>query len=230
MIVPLKNMNEGKLLHYLPCNHSPHCVTVVDTSSTPSSRHTLAVSLPFEKTIDILEVTDQRIQVNKSLKVNEEYSALAAMNNKTLAVGNLEEDSRVDILSLNGQLLCSISSASCPFRMITTTSAELIFSSWENGSIVKVNSFDGRVIFDIKVPQIANPSGITIVSDDSLLVADFKKLSLHLVSSGGRWLRQVWTAPSTSAKDDKLRGVSIESSLCVCVTRRGFAYVLDAVY
>ncbi|GFO49009.1 hypothetical protein PoB_007551400 [Plakobranchus ocellatus] len=108
------------------------------------------------------------------------------------------------------------------------------FLHWEcgiNGSIIKVNSLDRRVIFDVKVPQIATPSGVTMVSDDSLLVADYNTLSLHLVSSGGRWLKQVWTAPSTRANiGDKLRGVSIESSLCVCVTECGYAYVFDAVY
>ncbi|GFO39920.1 hypothetical protein PoB_006642500 [Plakobranchus ocellatus] len=162
--------------------------------------------------------------------MHEECSALAAVNNRTLAVGYFKKSSDIDILNLNGELLCRIFSASGPWRMITTMNSELIFTAWINGSIIKVNSFDGRVIFDVKVPQIANPSGVTMVSDDSLLVADFDTLSLHLVSSGGQWLKQVWTAPSTSAKDDKLRNVSIESGLCVCVTMCGFAYVLDAVY
>ncbi|GFO46868.1 hypothetical protein PoB_007337300 [Plakobranchus ocellatus] len=84
-------------------------------------------------------------------------------------------------------------------------------------------------LIDCKNPRIAVPSGVTIVSDDSLLVADYHKLSLHPVSSGGRWLKQVLTASSTSAKDDKLRNVSVESYLCVCVTRRDIAYVLNAV-
>ncbi|GFO06015.1 hypothetical protein PoB_003252000 [Plakobranchus ocellatus] len=221
---------QGKLLYCLPCNCSPICLAVVDSSSTPSSRHTLVVTLPKRQAIDILEVTDQRLQVNKSLKVNEEYSALAAVNNNTLAVGYLEEDdSRVDIISLNGQLLCRISSVPSPFSMISTKNSELIFSTWENGSIAKVNSFAGRVIFDVEVPQITVPLGVTIVSDDTLLVADYYAPSLHLVSSEGQWLKQVWTAPSTSAKDG-LRSVTIESSLCVCVTNCGFAYVLDAVY
>ncbi|GFO46878.1 hypothetical protein PoB_007338300 [Plakobranchus ocellatus] len=162
--------------------------------------------------------------------MDEDCCAVAAVNNRTLAVAYLKKSTDIDIINLNGQHLCRISSASPPTRMIMTKNAELIFSTGINGSIIKVNSFDGRVIFDVKVPQIATPTGVTMVSDDSLLVADFNALSLHLVSSGGRWLKQVWTAPSTSAKVDKLRCVSIESSLCVCVTSCGFAYVLDAVY
>ncbi|GFO46874.1 hypothetical protein PoB_007337900 [Plakobranchus ocellatus] len=176
---------QGNMLHCLSCKHWPACLAVLDTSSTSS---TLAVTLPAGQAIDILEMTDQSIQVKKSLTMNEKCRALAAVNNMTLAVGYLEKSTDIDIINLNGQHLCRI------------------------------------------FPQLAVPAGVTMVSDDSLLVADLNALSLHLVSSGGQWLKQVWTALSNSAKDDKLRNVSIESSLCVCVTSCGFAFVLDAVY
>ncbi|GFO41069.1 tripartite motif-containing protein 56 [Plakobranchus ocellatus] len=205
---------QGKMLHCLSCNHWPGCLEVLDTSSTSS---TLAVTLPVGQAIDILEVTNQSIQVKKSLKVNERYRALAAMNNKTLAVGYFQKPSDVDIINWNGQLLSRISSVSHPWRMISTKNSVLIFSNENNKSIVKVNSSDRRVIFDIKVPQIANPKGINILSDDSLLVADLYTLSLHLVSSGGRWLKQVWTAPSPSAKDDKLR---VHNKMILCFKAR----------
>ncbi|GFO24868.1 hypothetical protein PoB_005137300, partial [Plakobranchus ocellatus] len=98
----------GKLLHCLQCNCSPHCLAMVDTSSTPSRWHTLAVTLADKQAIDILEVTDQSIQVNKSLKVNEKCSALAAVNNKTLAVGYDQPRNDIEIINLNGQILCGI--------------------------------------------------------------------------------------------------------------------------
>ncbi|GFO09768.1 hypothetical protein PoB_003627300 [Plakobranchus ocellatus] len=115
-----------------------------------------------------------------------------------------------------------------PSYMNITEDGYLMCSTWEN-KIARVEVGTGTVAFDKSVPQIQDPCGVTITSDGSILVTDRDKKKLHLVSSQGVWIKQLWSVPSGGDWDDVLTSVSTDGSVCVCVTERGCVYILDCL-
>ncbi|GFO02676.1 hypothetical protein PoB_002918100 [Plakobranchus ocellatus] len=104
----------------------------------------------------------------------------------------------------------------------------LVCSTMYN-TIATVQVDTGTVVFDKLVPQINNPSGVAITSDGSILVTDGDNKTLHLVSSQGDWIKQLWSVLSDGDQDDELYAVSTDGSVCVCGTERGSVYKLDCL-
>ncbi|GFO34413.1 hypothetical protein PoB_006091800 [Plakobranchus ocellatus] len=115
-----------------------------------------------------------------------------------------------------------------PDYMDITKDGYLMCSSAGN-KIARVQVGTGTVVFNKSVPQIQTPRGVSIAPDGSILVTDFQNKTLHLVSSQGVCIKQLWSAPSDGDQDDPLYAVSTDGSVCVCVTVRGCVYILDCL-
>ncbi|GFN93122.1 haemolytic enterotoxin (hbl) [Plakobranchus ocellatus] len=213
---------QGQHLHTLECRSAPYCLAVLDSSSI---RHAVAVTLPDSSAIDLLEVTGDDIKVKRTLQTSRGYDAVAASKNNTLAVGYFSGPN-IDLIDLGGRVLRHICSIGRPRYMNIEDDGYLVCSTVYN-KIVRVEVGTRTIAFDKSVPQIKDPSGVNITSDGSIIVTDGQNKALHLVSSQGDWIKQLWSVPSDGDQDDKLWSVSMDGSVCVCVTGRGSVFVLD---
>ncbi|GFN96979.1 hypothetical protein PoB_002348500 [Plakobranchus ocellatus] len=123
----------------------------------------------------------------------------------------------------------SLAGSSVQPRCMDITEDVYLMCPTYDDTIARVQVDTGTVVFDHSVPQIGNPSGVTITSDGSILVTDRLNKTLNLVSSKGVWLKQFWSAPSDGDQDDELLSVSTHGTVCVCVTWHGSVYVLDCL-
>ncbi|GFO06039.1 hypothetical protein PoB_003254400 [Plakobranchus ocellatus] len=114
-----------------------------------------------------------------------------------------------------------------PLYMDITEDGGLICST--GNKIARVQVVTGTVVFNKSVPQIEDLCGVTIRPDGSILVTDIANNTLHLVSSQGVWMKQLWSVPSDRDRRDELYAVSTDGSVCVCVTERGSVYILDCL-
>ncbi|GFN79612.1 hypothetical protein PoB_000611800 [Plakobranchus ocellatus] len=113
--------------------------------------------------------------------------------------------------------------------MDITEDGELVCSALHN-TIARVKVDTGTIVFNNSVPQIPEPRGVAIASDGSILVTDMIKRTLHLVSPQGAWTKQLFSVPSGVHRDDLLCSVSMDGTICVCVTLRGSVYILDCLH
>ncbi|GFN73580.1 hypothetical protein PoB_000008600 [Plakobranchus ocellatus] len=215
---------QGQHLHIMECRSPPCLLAVLDSSSI---RHAVAVTLPFCSGIDLLEVTGDNMKVKRTLQTSRGYDAVAAVNNQTLAVGCWRAFG-IDLIDLGGQVLRQICSSVHPNYMVTTEDGHLMCSTYDD-TIAQVQMDTGTIVFDKSVPQIQDPRGVAITSDGSILVTDGRNKTLHLVSSQGAWIRQLWSEPSDIDKGGRLQCVSTDGCICVCVTGHGSVYIFDCV-
>ncbi|GFO17540.1 hypothetical protein PoB_004404500 [Plakobranchus ocellatus] len=186
---------QGQHLHTLECRSQPYRLAVLDSSAT---LHTVAVTLPFSFSIDILEVGVNNMKVKRTLRTSQKYFAVAAVNNHTLAVWC---GSTIDLIDLGGQFLRQICYSVDPRYMNITEDGYLMCSTSKN-SIARVEVGTGTVVFHKSVPQIKDPCGVTITLDGSILVTDRDNNTLHLVSSQGVWMKQLWSVPSDGGRGE----------------------------
>ncbi|GFN81169.1 hypothetical protein PoB_000767500, partial [Plakobranchus ocellatus] len=95
---------KGQHLHTLECRSEPCSLAVLDSSSI---RHTVAVTLPGCRGIDILKVNGDNMEVKRTLQMSRGYDAVAAVSNLTLAVG-YRFGPGIDLIDLGGQVLRQI--------------------------------------------------------------------------------------------------------------------------
>ncbi|GFO18770.1 hypothetical protein PoB_004527500 [Plakobranchus ocellatus] len=220
---------QGRHIHSLQCRDSPYRLAVLDSSGA-SKCITVVVTLPKCAAIDILEVARDDIQVKKTLQMSRKYCAVAAVNKQSLAVAEWAWYNRgIDLIDLDGRLLRQICSSVSTWYMDITEDGELVCSASRN-TIARVKVDTGTIVFNNSVPQIKNPWGVAIVSDGSILVTDASNNTLHLVSSQGAWTKQLWSVPSGADQDNKLYSVSMDETMCVCITRSGSVCILDCRY
>ncbi|GFO20083.1 hypothetical protein PoB_004658800, partial [Plakobranchus ocellatus] len=215
---------QGQHLHTLECRSEPYRLAVLDSSSIC---HTVAVTLPYCSGIDILEVNGDNMEAKRTLQTSRGYLTVAAVNNLTLAVGYWI-GSGIDLIDLGGQVLRQICSSVWPRYMDITEDGGLVCSTADN-KIARVQVDTSTVAFDKSVPQIQYPLGVTITCDGSILVTDRSNNTLHLVSSQGVLIKQLWSVPSDGDHDDYLQSVSTDGSVCVCGTWSGCVYILDCL-
>ncbi|GFO35962.1 hypothetical protein PoB_006246700 [Plakobranchus ocellatus] len=115
-----------------------------------------------------------------------------------------------------------------PWYMDITEDGGLVCSTWGD-KIARVQVDTRTVAFNKSVPQIEYPCGVAITPDGSILVTDRYNNTLHLVSSQGVWVKQLWSVPSDGDQGGPLRSVSTDGSVCVCVTCSGCVYILDCL-
>ncbi|GFO33010.1 hypothetical protein PoB_005951500 [Plakobranchus ocellatus] len=218
---------QGKHLCSLKSKSNPCRLAVLDSSGT-SNIHTVAFIMPYSQCIDILEVENENMTIKRTLQMPRMYDKVAAVNKQALAVGYLS-GSGIDLLDMEEQDLRQICSSIDPLYMDVTQDGDLVCAT-VNHKIARVQVDSGLVAFDKPVPQINRLSALTIASDGSLLVIDYSSKTLHLVSSEGTWTKQLWSVPSDTDQGGQLWSVSMDGSVCVCVTERGSVYILDCVY
>ncbi|GFO17752.1 hypothetical protein PoB_004425700 [Plakobranchus ocellatus] len=163
----------------------------------------------------------------RTLQTSRQYGPVTAVNNLTLAVGYWG-DSGIDLIDLGGQVLRQICSSVYTNYMDITEDGGLVCSTWDD-KIARVQVDTGTVAFNKSVPQIQMPRGVSITCAGSILVTDRDNKTLHLVSSQGDSIKQLWSVPSDRDQDDVLYAVSTDGSVCVCVTLRGSVYILDCL-
>ena len=61
------------------------------------------------------------------------------------------------------------------------------------------------------------------------IVADRKKLTLHLIDQDGVWIKNLWTHPDGEDTDDQLMAVSLLGRRFVCSTVKGTVFVMDVL-
>ncbi|GFO08024.1 hypothetical protein PoB_003452900 [Plakobranchus ocellatus] len=97
---------QGQHLHTVESWGIPCRLAVLDSSATC---HTVAVTLTGYPRIDILEVAGDKMKVQRTLHTSEQYEAVAAVNNHTLAVGyHGRPYPAIDLIDLGGQVLRQI--------------------------------------------------------------------------------------------------------------------------
>ncbi|GFS26306.1 hypothetical protein ElyMa_001713800 [Elysia marginata] len=78
--------------------------------------------------------------------------------------------------------------------------------------------------------SVQDPSGISCHHQDrSTLSVDGKTNTLHVISSQGGWVKQVWSHPGGAGKEGGLWAVSFLNDLCVYCTRKT-VFLLDVIY
>ncbi|GFO00704.1 hypothetical protein PoB_002720900 [Plakobranchus ocellatus] len=102
-------------------------------------------------------------------------------------------------------MIISLAGSSVEPRYMDITEDGGLVCSTENNKIARVQVDTGTVAFNKSVPQIKNPLGAAITTDGSILVTDMSNKTLHLVSSQGVWIRQLWPT-SSSELEDKIHG------------------------
>ncbi|GFO06284.1 hypothetical protein PoB_003278900, partial [Plakobranchus ocellatus] len=115
-----------------------------------------------------------------------------------------------------------------PWYMDITEDGGLMCSTVDK-TRARVQVDTGTVVFNKSVPQIKDLYGVTITPDGSILVIDRRNKTLHLVSSQGIWVKQLWSVPSDRGQRDELYAVSTDGNVCVCVTCSGSVYILDCL-
>ncbi|GFN97993.1 hypothetical protein PoB_002449900 [Plakobranchus ocellatus] len=218
---------QGQHLHTLKCEINPFRLALIDSSET-SSCFTLAVTLNLIRCIDILEVVNNQMMVKRTLQTSRQYCAVAAVNKTTLAMGYVS-DPGIDLIDMAGQVLRQICSSVRPRYMDVTEDGEMICST-NNNRIARVQVDSGTVDFNQSVPQIPCPHGVAIASDGSVLVTGGSNKTLHMLSSRGSLIKQLWSVPSGRDQQGELWSVSMDVNICVCITLNGSVYLLDCVY
>ncbi|GFN97989.1 hypothetical protein PoB_002449500, partial [Plakobranchus ocellatus] len=76
-------------------------------------------------------------------------------------------------------------------------------------------------------PQIPCPRAVAIASDGSVLVTNESNKTLHMLSSRGSWIKQLWSVPSGRDQQGALYAISMDRNVCACITTNGSVYLLD---
>ena len=71
------------------------------------------------------------------------------------------------------------------------------------------------------VEQVQTPCGITCTQDGSCIITDGDTRTLHLVTSDGVWVRQLWAHPAGANRRDELSTVCSFQNVCLCCTEDG---------
>ncbi|GFO00500.1 hypothetical protein PoB_002700500 [Plakobranchus ocellatus] len=135
---------QGQHLHTLECRSGPRRLAVLDSSSI---RHTVVVTVPLCQVL-VLEVAEDNMTIKRTLQTSRAYVAVAAINDKTLAVGYSEPRNRgIHLIDLGGQVLRQICSSVDPLYMDITEDGDLVCSTRDK-TIARVQVDTGAVVFD----------------------------------------------------------------------------------
>ena len=77
------------------------------------------------------------------------------------------------------------------------------------------------------VGQEKIPYGIDCHQDRSCIITDGDTRTVHLVTIGSVWIRQLWGHPSDSDPTDPLFCDCVSDCACLCCTRRGSILILE---
>ncbi|GFN93108.1 hypothetical protein PoB_001961400 [Plakobranchus ocellatus] len=142
-VILLTTQHHHNHCHPLECRRHPYSLAVLDSTGT---NHTVAVTLSGCPGIEIIEVIDLNLKVKRSLNTSREYSAVAALTYRTLAVGYAWRSPGIDIIDLDGRVLRQICSSLVPFFMDITEDGVLMCSTRDN-TIARVQMDTGTVAF-----------------------------------------------------------------------------------
>ncbi|GFO49005.1 hypothetical protein PoB_007551000 [Plakobranchus ocellatus] len=117
---------QGLHIHSLECPSAPRRLAVVDISSISG---VYAVAVTLIRDVHICQVTADRIKSKKILQMPGECWAVTATDSQTLAVGYMYKERRIDLISLNGQVLRQIFPDITPRFMISTSDSDLVCST-----------------------------------------------------------------------------------------------------
>ncbi|KAK3775813.1 hypothetical protein RRG08_002359 [Elysia crispata] len=212
----------GDHLHSLKLCSYPRRLAFID--SGPGNTWKVAVTLPSDQIIAILEVTPDSVALLTSIQKSGWCWALTAVDSATLAVGYYDV-SGIDLIDMTGRVLRRLSQTLNPDYMTVTQDGCLFMSTMNN--LAKVKIHDGKIIFHKAVPVIKITAGVATLQDGWFVVSDNDTRSLHLVTPDGRWYRQLWRHPRGSSYMNEPRCVSISGSVCVAVTSDGETHVFD---
>ncbi|GFO10276.1 hypothetical protein PoB_003678100 [Plakobranchus ocellatus] len=221
----------GNHINSHSCNSVPYRLALIDSSSI-SKCHTIAVSQLYNNNIDIIEVTSHHIKIKRTLQTSQQYCIVASIDRQTLAVENTWGGGTINLLDMSGQILRQLSFSEQTRYMVATADKGLLCATVGN-KITKIDTATGAVTFDVTVPQIHLLRAFAINLDGSLLVLDSKQSTLHLVSAQGIWIKKLWELPQDfgdTFQKAQLWNVSVDNSVCVCVTEHGALYILDCVH
>ncbi|KAK3775809.1 hypothetical protein RRG08_002355 [Elysia crispata] len=182
---------QGDYLQILKLSSPPYRLALIE--SGPGNTWKVAVTLPWDQAIAILEVTPDSVT----------QLAITAVDSATLAVG-YDGGSGIDLIDMTGRVMRRLSKMLNPDYMTVTQDGCLFMCTMNNLTKVKIR--DGKIMFHNAVPEIERPAGVATLQDGWFVVSDWRTDSLHLVTSDGRWDRELWRHPHCRGR---LWGVSI---------------------
>ncbi|KAK3800901.1 hypothetical protein RRG08_051136 [Elysia crispata] len=138
---------QGGHLHSLKLSSDPRRLALID--SGPGNTWKVAVTLPMDQRIAILEVTPDFVTQLTSIQTSCQCWAITAVDTATLAVGYYAMFHRVpgiDLIDMTGRVLRRLSESLHPCYMTVTQDGCLFMSSSDN-SVAKVRIQDSQIIF-----------------------------------------------------------------------------------
>ncbi|GFS14688.1 hypothetical protein ElyMa_003168900 [Elysia marginata] len=217
---------KGMHISSLDLGENPRGVAVMHPSYAKSDGVHVAVTLPGNNSIVILNVTSMGCTKGITITTRNPYRAISAWTDPTsLVVGNLG-GAGVDLQSSSkSRYFRPINYQLHPCHMSPSELIHVVMAT-QQGTIAKVNVTNKDVVFERKVPQVEDPSSVTVLPSGEILVADCLSRSLHLLRRDGRWLSLLWRHPAGGQCEDQLSSVSCDGEICVTCTWHGPAYIL----
>ncbi|GFR64619.1 hypothetical protein ElyMa_005511700 [Elysia marginata] len=180
--------------------------------------------------IDLINMSGQVLrQLSKtSIPTTKPYDAIAPVGSTTLAVGCARYG--IELINLSGQVLRQLSSTLNPWYMAASPDKHLLVSN-SNGLLLKLKLADCTLVFKENLDNLTNPRDIACHhQDSSCIVADSYTRTLHLVSAGGAWVKELWAHPDGTDEKGSWVAVSVLGDQCVCCTKDGQVIVFDILY
>lgn len=213
--VKLLNAKQDKVLAEL-------VLTSEITDITRVTKNTAAVTLPKTKIIILVEESFiqhmpmlligrpyYRLTKGRTIAANGECNFIDYSNNKFVV--SYENPVKVEILNLDGQLLSSIKTDSLGNEMFERPTCvafgydtdSVYVSDSILGGVLKITC-DGRKLAVYKDSHLSSPSGMAVLKNGTVLVADSRSESIHHMTSACRKIKIL-------IKDDLI----LPSSICL---------------
>ncbi|KAK3782450.1 hypothetical protein RRG08_025473 [Elysia crispata] len=215
----------GQHLHIEVLDAAPLRLALMNPTST--CMWDVALTLSRKPHIAILRITSNSLSLKTSIKTAKPCCAIAAVDAQTLAVGYFGIDG-IDLIDLSGRILQQISSYFQPTYMVATSDKCLVMALVSN-EIAKKN-LENETLYFQKVDHLQNIYGITDHHNESCLMVDLYSCKVHLISSDGAWIKELWDHPDDKDPEDELRTVAVLNEECLCSTRKGSVFVFDLIY
>lgn len=211
----------GQELNTIYLDWQPAFLAILDETS--QSCWNVAVSFNCRR-IGLLEAKHQTLRRKSTIHTQRHYLLIAAMDSQTLAAGH-SLSKGVDIIDLDGNVLCQISSDFDPNCMMKTEDQCLVL--FASSSFNKVNLKLGIQDISLCVPEIENPRSIAALQNGSFVVADKLSRVVHLVGANGIVQRILWEHPKGKHNRNFLTSVTVVEDMLACCTLNGSVFIYN---
>lgn len=149
----------------------------------------LAVTLPKERAIQFLTLSEGMLFEGKRLKVDGDCRGIAYSHHRLAVTCDSPTPSKIEILDMHGRIIKTLSKDrngkhlfKCPQNLASTPDGDYLYVTDRVTCDVTKITFDGEIVATYDDPTLCSPEGIAVTSDGTLIVCNYKNNMLHLVS------------------------------------------------